>query len=184
MTGAIPSKPSQGLLVAVAGPVAVAAAAYALWWISDQLLYIGPLDRAAFGWLVVIPVLLAAPIVAGYLWQRLPSGQDAVAGSVVGALIGVGTAFLLWRAVTQIACETRPTHTPADWVVPALVIGGLVGAALAGGGLIASRFLREGRRLAAILGAISVSVLVLAMALLAFAVLFAGPGCERPTPVG
>ncbi|MBA2373099.1 MAG: hypothetical protein H0V74_02700, partial [Chloroflexi bacterium] len=36
-------------------PLALVALAYALWWLSDRLGYIGPLDRAAFGWAVVIP---------------------------------------------------------------------------------------------------------------------------------
>lgn len=119
-------------------------------------------------------MFLAAPIVAGSRGGacRLVKTPWQVP---CRALIGLGTAFLLWRSVTQIACETRPTHTPAEWVVPALVIGGLVGAALAAGGLVASPLRREDRRLAAV----GVTVLVLA-----FAVLFTGPGCERPVPLG
>jgi len=40
---------SLGFVAGVVAPLAVAAAAYVLWWVSDQLLYIGPFDRAAFG---------------------------------------------------------------------------------------------------------------------------------------
>lgn len=41
-------------------------------WISERLFYIGPLDRATFGWVVVIPVWISAPIVAGFAWPLLP----------------------------------------------------------------------------------------------------------------
>ncbi len=58
-------------LFALIAPVLVVGAAYALWWISDRLLYVGPLDRAQFGWLVVVPTLLAAPVVAGVAWAGL-----------------------------------------------------------------------------------------------------------------
>jgi hypothetical protein len=38
-------------VVSIGAPLAGAAAAYLLWWISDRLLVIGPFDRAAWGWL-------------------------------------------------------------------------------------------------------------------------------------
>ena len=41
------------LAIAMLTPLVGVALAYGLWWISDRLLYIGPLDRATFGWLVV-----------------------------------------------------------------------------------------------------------------------------------
>jgi hypothetical protein len=69
--GASAGRNPARFLVAAAAPLAIVALAYALWWISDRLLDIGPLDRAAFGWAVVIPIWLAAPIVAGFIWSRL-----------------------------------------------------------------------------------------------------------------
>ena len=43
----------------VAVPLVLLALVYALWWVSNELLYVGPLDRAAFGWSVVIPLWIA-----------------------------------------------------------------------------------------------------------------------------
>ena len=171
-------------LLAVVGPVAVTVTAYGLWWISDRLLYVGPLDRAAFGWLVVIPVLLAAPIVAGVTWRRLSDGRDVGAALVVGSVVGLGSALLLWQAVASTACETASIRSATDSVLPSLLVGSLVGTALVAGGLWAARLIRGGRRLAAAVAAVSLDVVLLAAALAAFAVLFAGPACQRPIPAG
>ncbi len=58
-------------VAAVLVPLALVGLAYVLWWISDRLLYVGPLDRAAFGWVVVVPVWIAAPVAAGFVWRTL-----------------------------------------------------------------------------------------------------------------
>jgi hypothetical protein len=59
-------EPTAGRRVwlAIVAPLVVVDVAYLLWAVSDRLLYVGPLDRATFGWLVVVPVWLAAPIAA------------------------------------------------------------------------------------------------------------------------
>ncbi len=49
----------------IAAPFGVVALAYALWWISDRLLYIGPFDRVSFGRAVVVPVWVMTAVVAG-----------------------------------------------------------------------------------------------------------------------
>jgi hypothetical protein len=81
-----PSKSERvPLLIAMAIPLGLLAVAYALWTISDRLLQIGPLDRAAFGWIVVVPVALLAPGVAGLAWARLSVESRVFAALVVGA---------------------------------------------------------------------------------------------------
>ena len=45
------------LVLAALLPLAVLGVVYAIWWISDRLVIIGPIDRATFGWLVVVPLL-------------------------------------------------------------------------------------------------------------------------------
>src|SRR5437773_887043 len=56
---------SGRFFVGVAVPLALVVLAYFLWQVSDRLLYIGPLDRAAFEWSVVIPIWIGAPVAAG-----------------------------------------------------------------------------------------------------------------------
>ncbi|MHB8958379.1 MAG: hypothetical protein ACYDAN_01980 [Candidatus Limnocylindrales bacterium] len=64
--------------VATAVPLAVAGLAHALWSVSDRLGYIGPLDKAAFGWAVVIPVDHVNGADTGYAWAI---GRKHEAGS-------------------------------------------------------------------------------------------------------
>ena len=168
------------LVMAVAAPLAVVGLAYALWWISDRLLYVGPLDRAAFGWAVVIPVWLSTPVVAGFAWHGLTRRDSRVAALVVGAVISGVTAILFWQAVAYPPCEYGATHTPGDWVLPSIVLGVVVGGGLAASGLLATSQVRSGHPWrAAILGAGAELGMVFVAILVASAVLI-GTACQRP----
>lgn len=168
------------LALGVAVPLAVVALAYALWWVSDRLLYIGPLDRAAFGWAVVIPVWLAAPVAAGFAWRGLTARASCMAAVVVGSVIAGVAAVLFWQSVAYPDCAYGATHTPVDWVLPSLVLGLIIGGGLAISALIASRFVRQGRLwTAAVLGAGTEIVMVFAAILVAGMMLLV-PGCQRP----
>lgn len=168
------------LVVGVAVPLAVVALASALWWVSDRLLYIGSLDRAAFGWSVVIPVWLAAPVAAAFAWRRLTSRESHIAAIVVGIAIAGAAAVLFWQAVADPGCEYGAIHAPADWIVPSLMLGAVIGGGVAVSSLVAVKFARM-RRLpsAAVLGAGTEFLMVLAAILVAGALLL-GPGCQRP----
>jgi hypothetical protein len=164
----------------VAVPLGLVALAYALWWMSDRLLYIGPLDRAAFGWAVVIPVGLAAPVAAGFAWRGLSARASNIAAAVVGTVVAGVAAVLFWQSVAYPGCASGATHAPADWVLPSLVLGAVIGGGLAVSGLIASRFARQGRLwTAAVLGAGTEIVMVFA-AIIVAGMMLLGPGCQRP----
>jgi hypothetical protein len=167
-----------GLGVAV--PLAIVVLAYGLWWAGDHLLYIGPLDRAAFGWAVVIPVWISTPIVAGFAWRRLTRRGSMVAAVVVGAVVSGVAAVLFWQAVAYPPCAFGATHEPIEWVLPSLFVGVVIGGGLVVSGLLAARLVRRGHPwLAAVLGAGAELGLVFA-AILAAGVVLAGPGCQRP----
>jgi hypothetical protein len=168
------------LMVGVVVPLTVVALAYALWWVSDRLLYIGPFDRAAFGWLVVIPVWLAAPVAAAFAWRRLTSRDSIVAAIVVGTMITGLAAVLFWQSVAYPDCAYGATHAPADWVVPSLILGGVIGGGLAVSGLLALRFAREGRRLSTVILGAGTEVLMVFAAILVAGAILLGPGCQRP----
>jgi hypothetical protein len=70
---------TRALAIGIAGPLGTIGLAYVLWWVSDRLLYVGPLVRATFGWLVVMPVWWLSPAVAAFLWRRLPPRPTKVA---------------------------------------------------------------------------------------------------------
>ena len=165
------------LAVGVVVPLAVVVLAYALWWVSDRLLYVGPLDRAAFGWAVVFPVWLAAPVAAGIAWGRLTSRHSIMAALVLGVAISAAAAALFWQAVAFPDCV--PTHTPADWVLPSLLLGGAIGGGVAVSGLVAASLAREGRRWSAVVLGAGVEVLLVLVTIIGAGVMLAGPGCQR-----
>lgn len=162
-------------------PLAVAAIAFLLWWISDRLLYVGPLDRAAFGWVVVLPTWIAAPVVAGLAWRRLELRTTLAVATFVGVVIAAVAAALLWQAIAFPACETGAIHTPQDMVVPSLLFGAVVGGGLALSGLVSTRFARQGRLIAALVLGAGAEVLMVAAAILIVGATLLGPFCQRPT---
>ena len=173
-------EPAVRFALGVAAPIAVASLAYALWWISDRLLYVGPIDRAAFGWAVVIPLWVSTPIAAGFVWNRLTRRGSALAAVVVGAVVSGAAAALFWRAVAHPSCEFGATRAPIDWVLPSLLVGVVIGGGLAVSGLLAATLVRRGRPWrAAVLGAGTEVVLVFA-AIVSAGVVLIGPGCQRP----
>jgi hypothetical protein len=174
------SNPAGRFALGVAVPLALVGLACALWWISDRLLYIGPLDRATFGWAVVVPVWLAAPVAAGFAWRDLGSGTRNAAALVVGAVVAGVAAVLFWQAVAYPNCEYGSTHTPAEWILPSLVLGVVFGGGLAISALVTRAVVRQGRpRLAVVSGAGAELVMVFATILTA-GIILAGPGCQRP----
>ena len=167
-----------GLGVAV--PLAVVAVAYGLWWISDRLLYIGPLDRAAFGWVVVVPVWLCAPMAAGLAWRGLTPRGTVNAAIVFGVIVSGVAATLFWLAVAYPDCELGAVRAPGEWVVPSLFVGVVIGAGVTATALVAARQVHKGQLWqAALLGAGAELLLVLITVLAVTALLF-GPGCQRP----
>jgi hypothetical protein len=166
--------------LAVAAPLVVVALAYALWWVSDRLLYIGPLDRAAFGWAVVVPVWLCAPIAAGLAWRRLTVRATAAAAVLSGTVISLAFAFMFWEAVAHPGCEYGATRTPLEWVVPSLFVGIVVGVGVALSSLLAVMIVRRGHPWRAAVASALVAFACIFVAILAFVVVASGPGCQRP----
>jgi hypothetical protein len=171
---------SLGFVAGVAAPLAVAAAAYVLWWVSDRLIYIGPFDRAAFGWIVVIPLWLATPVAAAVAWRRLTSRDIVIAAGVTAATIGAAAAILFWQSVSLPSCEFGAIRSPGDWVLPSVILGAVIGGGLGVSALLASRVMHSGRRWqGAIVGAGTEAVMVV-VAILAAGMMVIGPGCQRP----
>src|SRR3954453_20317543 len=117
---------SHLLVIGVAAPLAVAGLAYLLWWISDRLVVVGPLDRASFGWMVVVPTWLAAPVVAGFAWRPIDERTGGAVVSVDGTVMAGLSTVLLWRSVAFPPFRTGPIHTPPEMVLPAVLVGALV----------------------------------------------------------
>lgn len=124
------------LQVAVAIPLALLALAYALWAISDRLLWIGPFDRAAFGWIVVAPLSWLAPGIAGLAWSGMPASRRLVAALIVGGLVAVVSAALVANAIDFAKCA--PVSSIAEVLPASLAIGVVIGLGPALGALVAA----------------------------------------------
>jgi hypothetical protein len=169
--------PWPRIVVGAVLPLAVVGIAYLLWWISDRLVYVGPLDRAAFGWVVVVPVWIAAPAAAGLAWRRLEQRTTLAVSVLVGAVIAAVAAALLWQAIAFPACDA--IHAPQDLVAPSLLFGAVVGGGLAMSGLVSTRFARQGRLIAALVLGAGTELLMVAAAILVISATLLGPSCQR-----
>jgi hypothetical protein len=167
------------LLVALAAPLAGVALAYGLWWISDRLLVIGPLDRAAFGWLVVIPVWSLTPCLTALAWHRLGTRPRRLVATGVGLAMAAAVAVLYWLAVAFPDCQFGAVLSPAEWIAPAAIVGLVVGGGFAAIGLGTTALLCDGQRLVALLAGAGLALaLVLLTVMVAFGL--AGPGACVP----
>ena len=75
-------QPSR-LALAVMVPLVLLAVAYVAGAISNALITIGPLDRAAFGWLVVAPLWCLTPGITGLYWARLSPTVRRLAAALI-----------------------------------------------------------------------------------------------------
>ena len=168
-------------VLAIFVPLAVVAVAYMLWSISDRLLYIGPLDRAAFGWSVVIPIWVAAPVAAGFVWGSITRRASVLAGVVVGSVVGAFATFLVWQSVAFPDCGTGAIRTPEEYLGPSLFVGLVVGVGLTVSGLLAAGRARQGRPAHAVAIGATGAVVMGLLAIVVATMTLLGPSCQRPS---
>lgn len=168
------------LAIAMLTPLVGVALAYGLWWISDRLLYIGPLDRAKFSWLVVVPVWSLTPVAAAYAWRTLDRRQSWVAAGIIGLILAVASSVLFWAATAFPNCDFGAVRTPGEWIIPSMIVGLVIGAGFAAACLGATAVARRAGWWAVLLaGAGSAFALVFVAILVAAPFLMSG-GCQRP----
>lgn len=163
------------LVVAIALPLAILVLAYGLWWISDQLLYIGPLDRAAFGWAVVIPVWTAAPVSAAFAWRFLNRGERRAVAVGFGLVVTAVSSVLIRQSVAFPDCA-NPVRSAADWVIPALLLGLTIGGGLAASGLLGTAIVRSGHPWSAVVITAGTEFGLIFVAIFVFVIVSAGAG--------
>lgn len=167
-------------VLAVGVPLAVGGAAYGLWSLSDRLVQIGPLDRASFGWLVVVPLWAAAPTAAGFAWRRLSSAAQSTVATICGLVVGSVVAALFWLAVSSPGCQFGPSRPAQEWWGPALEVGLLIGGGFAVAGVVATRFVAAGRPWLALLVGATIQFGIAALAIFLFYSQMAFGVCQRP----
>lgn len=184
MSDRIAARPAAFGRVAAAAAIplgALALAYLAAVAIDVGVPHIGWFDRAWFGWTVVMPLLLAAPGLAGL--ARSHGGGAQQARLVIGVVSLFVAAFATYRLTVtlhQIGCQVVTDRIQAVPVSLAIGVTGGIAFALAasGAGWAASRSTHPGARIAAALGAGGVLGLAGGIAtLLVYATLLAGVSC-------
>jgi hypothetical protein len=180
-----PSAPldRRALAIGIVGPLGIVALAFALWRVSDRLLYVGPLDRAAFGWLVVMPVWWLSPAAAALLWRDLPSRWATIAAAAIGAMLAAFTFVLAWTTIAREmgGCQFGPRTPAGALVVPIALVGLALGTGWAVSALTASSMVRGGRvasGLGAGIGVLIAVTFTLIVVVSLLIVMFLG--CNRP----
>jgi len=175
--------PATATASLLAAPILLAVAMIAT-VVDDSVVAVGPLDRAAFGWLVVAPLVLLSPGAAALTWRA--TGRRVLASRLIAALslaIGLGLELRLAFTVTQIGCT--PVHDPLQAAPLMLPIAAAAGAAFGLAGIVGMVSVGVGGRglLVAlrtiVAAAIGLAVFGLA-AIFVFAVTFAGVSCAAP----
>ena len=150
----------------------------ALLKVSDVLVVIGPLDRAAFGWSVPIPMIVLAPGAVGAAahWTGPgPARRMAVfTGLVLGIAVGVG-----WFAsTTQVPCNLYPST--AAVLVASLPVPIVLSAGWAAAGRFAIRF--ADRPVLAVVAGVLAAIVAGGLALVTWAVVFPAVTCAYVPP--
>jgi hypothetical protein len=168
--------------VATLTPLAGVAVAYGLWWMSDRLIQIGPFDRATFGWVVVVPLWALTPAAAAFAWRGLTFRQSAITAVAVGGILASVAALLFWSANAFPDCEFGALRTPAEWILPSIAVGAVMGGGFAATCLACAALLREGRRGAAVLvgAATAFSLIFVTLAVMAMLLGIGSGVCQRP----
>lgn len=148
-------------------PLLVAALASALIMISNHLIYIGPIDRATFGWAVPMPMWFLTPAVAAYRWRGAPRADRFAAAVMAGGVVALVTGGLLWGTAVSGSCGRAGTPLAPIW--SSAVVAFIVGGAFGGSCRVASGLAADGRnRVALVIGsAVGVFLQLLAFPLAA-----------------
>ncbi|MEW5991144.1 MAG: hypothetical protein AB1736_07325 [Chloroflexota bacterium] len=171
------------LIVGIAGPLAMFALLFALWLTSDRLVKIGPLDRGLFFWLVLLPLWCLSPALAALGWRRLGPGVDRPAAVVLGLVLAVVAAAILWSAGTadQATCEHGPRTPAPGLILPMGIVGVVIGSGWAFCALVASSLIARGRTGRGIGLGVALMFAAFIVAVIATgAVIMVAGGCNRP----
>jgi hypothetical protein len=152
-----PTAVTRSTVLLFAAPMLLVAA-FVVWLISDELLWIGPFDRAQIGWGVVVPLFVLAPGAAALAGRR--AGGRTAAGHVIAiaTTLAALTVIGLVATATRIGCA--PVAGPLDVLPSALPVGIAAGLGFAVPAAAAWSVRRRGSLVALAFGAIVATILV------------------------
>ncbi len=158
----------------------IIATAFVLWLVSDRLIWIGPLDRAAFGWAIVIPLWWMAPIVGGLLAADLDRGGQRIAATALFFVLAVGATIALLGETAFPDCEFGTHGEPLTYALRVPMVGALIGVGPPAVLLASAVARRRGGRVRAVAAGLAVGVVVTFATIVAAVSILSAPVCNRP----
>ena len=76
-----------------------------LLFVSNELIFVGPFDRATFGWAFCVPLLALAPVASGLAGRWTSPDATRIAASLVALGAGTFMLALLIATTHRTACE-------------------------------------------------------------------------------
>jgi hypothetical protein len=146
--------------------------------VSDVLVVIGPLDRAAFGWSLPVPMILLAPGAVGAAAHWSGPGPARRTAAITGGVLGIAVGAAWFASTTQVQCDPHPSA--ATVLFASLPVPIVLGAGWAGAGRFAVRF--ADRPALAVAAGVLGAIIAGAIALATWAVLFPGLSCGYVPP--
>lgn len=131
-----------------------------------------------------MPLWALAPVVAGRAWRGLARPETWIAAGAVGGSVTVLAALILWLAAAFPDCQVGATYAPADVILPALLIGLVVGGSLVLGALAGRSLFRNEHPWLAVPAAAGTELITLIVGItVVFGIMIATMGsfaCQRP----
>jgi hypothetical protein len=115
-----PAPQHRPTIALLAAPLLIAAA-LAVWLISNQLVTIGPFDRAQIGWAVAVPLFLLAPGTAALAGRQ--AGGRAAAWLVGGISTALGILTIVGLLAIPLSIGCAPVTSPLQAVPNATFVG-------------------------------------------------------------
>ena len=172
---------ARRLATAIVLPLGLVALAFGLWWISDRLLYIGPLDRATFGWAVVVPTWCLSAAATSLATRDLSARTAQRVASSGALVIAIGLGWVIWASFDPEACAFGPRTPGYALIGPSILVGLILGGGWAASGLAGRSAAVAGSpwRAAALGFALAFADVLVTIVAASFVLLSVG-GCNRP----
>jgi hypothetical protein len=137
--GSLPTRDGRRVTVAILVPLIMLGAAMMTGLAVNYAGQLGPLNRATISWIVVVPLIVLTPVVAGFLWRSMTRRAMLATALVVAAIAVVTVAAFAWLSIATTECSTARIISNAAAVIPALFIGLGCGVPIVTAGYIVAR---------------------------------------------
>jgi hypothetical protein len=179
--GSLPADGGRRVTVGILAPIIMLGAALMIGLAVNYAGQIGPLNRATVSWIIVVPLIVLTPVVAGFLWRPM-TGRAVLTTALIVAVVAVVTvAAFAWLSIVGAECSTERIISNAGAVMPALLIGLGCGVPIVAAGYVVARTCGAAKEITVVAAGIAGGILagLISLGIAAF-VLLTLQMCARP----